>query len=232
MVPVKRWPSRGVSTTVLGALVLNERRDDSAGPMHHILPDWTAANWSAGKTRRWKSFSRVSHTSLLSGTLHSVGLIFAFSWARGPHSVLSKRVDSISCYVLAAFFWEVFHLAHFFFWFQHFILSYFAASNIYTVAVISRISRPCSFWQNEGQHGLRIATRAQFFLAVYECSSNHPGSLKYLNGGPSCERDNQASLCLKISCRFCTLSVLNRLISNWASSLLRFLDFPLCVFWN
>lgn len=37
--------------------------------------------------------------------------------------------------------------------------------------------------------------------------------------GPSWERDNQAPLCLKISCSFGTLSVMNRPISNWASSL-------------
>uniref|UniRef100_A0A8C6ULY0 Si:ch211-236k19.2 n=1 Tax=Neogobius melanostomus TaxID=47308 RepID=A0A8C6ULY0_9GOBI len=42
-------------------------------------------------------------------------------------------------------------------------------------------------------------------LALCECSCNHQGSLKCLNG-PSCERDNQASLCLKISCSFCALT--------------------------
>lgn len=49
--------NRGVSRTFGGALVLNEQRDDSAGPMHHIL-------WNRCKLRRRKETALEIHFPL------------------------------------------------------------------------------------------------------------------------------------------------------------------------
>lgn len=138
--------------------------------MHHILPDWTE-----GK-RRSISFRRRGPDLLLSRKVHSFGLIFALKRARGRSFGLFFFVLLVACFFffktrpfdLFGVFCYGFASSRKFsilriFWFQHFIPSYFSVSNIYTVAVINRISHPRSFWQNEGQHGLRIATQAQVF---------------------------------------------------------------------